>query len=622
MWAHDSIFTRKETGERVVRADYLPGFYGIRANARDPYDQVGFDELEEGILVIDPATPCRAGAITINPQPVLVVPGGTATFDVQLASPADLMRIRLEDGSDALTEVVSAQDDQMWADSDLGSIRFQAHAATVPGNSYELDAVVSFYLKVDPFACRIPVEVQVVWSTTGNAPPTVNITSPADRSSATETDMVTFQGTATDPEDGPLSGLALAWSSDVDGPLGIGEAIDRDDLSLGRHVISLTAADSEGLARSTSVTLDVLPNTPPVPTIDAPPDVSMFDAGESVAFQGTATDAQDGMLSGSSLVWTSDRDGLLGTGATFSRNDLSTGSHRVTLTATDRHRASASVFIDIEVAPNASPTVAITAPRDGERFDFGTPVALAGSAFDAEDGTLSGTALAWSSDRDGPLGTGESLTRADLSLGTHVVTLAATDRFGGTSTASVTIEIEAPNQPPTVSITEPAISIYLAGFAVPFAGSATDPEDGPLTGASLVWTSSWEGVIGTGTSFSYAGLRVGSHLITLTATDSEGATASATRSVTIQGSGNGTIRGRVEVTGLGVPGVTVSVTGPVNRSTTTDNNGRYTLSTLPAGTYTVSISNIPMGFVFSPTSRIVTIAAGQTVTINFTGSGG
>ena len=295
-------------------------------------------------------------------------------------------------------------------------------------------------------------------------------------------------------------------------------------------------------------------------------------------------------------MWASDRDGTLGTGTQLTKADLSLGRHVITLTATDHLGAVGTASVTIDIVPNDPPTATITSPADGQAFTMGESITFAGAGTDPQDGALSGASLAWSSDRDGALGTGESLVRDDLSTGTHVVSLAATDRHGATGSASITIEIEAPvvpNQPPVITITEPAIGTYLAGFAVPFAGTATDPEDGPLSGGSLVWTSSWEGVIGTGTSFTRSDLRVGSHVITLTAADSDGATASATRSVTIQGAGTATIRGRVQVPGLGISGVTVTATGPVTRSTVTNGNGNYKLSALTAGTYALTISNIP-----------------------------
>ena len=55
---------------------------------------------------------------------------------------------------------------------------------------------------------------------------------------------------------------------------------------------------------------------------------------------------------------------------------------------------------------------------------------------------------------------------------------------------------------------------------IPFIGVATDPQDGDLSGGALVWTSSLDGPIGTGTMFDASLSTVGMHVITLTATDS------------------------------------------------------------------------------------------------------
>ncbi len=69
---------------------------------------------------------------------------------------------------------------------------------------------------------------------------------------------------------------------------------------------------------------------------------------------------------------------------------------------------------------------------------------------------------------------------------------------------------------------------------IPFIGVATDPQDGTLSGASLVWTSSLLSTpIGTGTSFN-APLPAGTHIITLTATDSNSNTGTDTITLNVQ----------------------------------------------------------------------------------------
>lgn len=73
-----------------------------------------------------------------------------------------------------------------------------------------------------------------------------------------------------------------------------------------------------------------------------------------------------------------------------------------------------------------------------------------------------------------------------------------------------------------------------ANTDIPFIGVATDPQDGTLSGASLVWTSSLLSTpIGTGTSFN-APLPVGTHVITLTATDSNSNTGTDTITLNVQ----------------------------------------------------------------------------------------
>jgi len=119
--------------------------------------------------------------------------------------------------------------------------------------------------------------------------------------------------------------------------------------------------------------------------------------------------------------------------------------------------------------------------------------------------------------------------------GTYSVMLTVTDGSGQVN--SVTKSVQVPtttNTAPTASITAPSNASSVAqGTNVGFAGVGIDPQDGTLSGASLTWTSSRDGQIGTGTSFSTSGLSAGTHVITLTARDAQGLTGTASTTITV-----------------------------------------------------------------------------------------
>jgi probable HAF family extracellular repeat protein len=132
--------------------------------------------------------------------------------------------------------------------------------------------------------------------------------------------------------------------------------------------------------------------------------------------------------------------------------------------------------------------------------------------------------------------TGPTTRNTWASPGVYTVTLTVSDAGGLTGTATKQITIGTPpNRPPVATISAPSSgSEVLQGQDVNFSGTGADPEDGQLSGASLVWRSSIDGVIGAGNSFTRNDLSVGTHTITLTITDSKGATGAATTSVLIR----------------------------------------------------------------------------------------
>jgi hypothetical protein len=197
--------------------------------------------------------------------------------------------------------------------------------------------------------------------------------------------------------------------------------------------------------------------------------------------------------------------------------------------------------------PNTLPVVTITQPASGSSFVQGTSISFTGTASDAENGNLAAR-LVWSSNVNGPFGSGGAVSTSSLSAGTHTITASVTDNDGGSSSASISITVSAgppPNALPVVTITQPASgSSFVQGTSISFTGTALDVESGNLT-ASLVWSSSMNGTLGSGGSVSTSSLSAGTHTITATVTDNDGGSASASISITVNAPGAATAQVRV-----------------------------------------------------------------------------
>ena len=138
-------------------------------------------------------------------------------------------------------------------------------------------------------------------------------------------------------------------------------------------------------------------NTPPVVSISEPADQSEFFNTEVITFTGSATDSEDGALTGASLVWTSDVDGEIGTGETFTgtAGEATTGPHVITLTATDSDDATgmATVAITIVEATSAVSFASAIQPYlvdSGCTSCHGGSSPVAGIALDTYDGIVYG----------------------------------------------------------------------------------------------------------------------------------------------------------------------------------------------------------------------------------------
>jgi len=90
------------------------------------------------------------------------------------------------------------------------------------------------------------------------APPVPVIVSPSSGAIYAQVDYISFNGTVTDYEDGPLSGNSVNWTSDKNGFLGNGTYLNISNLSIGTHLITFRAKDNNGLTSSASTNIIVV----------------------------------------------------------------------------------------------------------------------------------------------------------------------------------------------------------------------------------------------------------------------------------------------------------------------------------------------------------------------------
>ena len=312
---------------------------------------------------------------------------------------------------------------------------------------------------------------------------------------------------------------------------GMGDILANGRLSDDGRELTLRAMDRTIVLRK-----DARGNRPPGIRIASPESGSHTPYGDPQIFRAEVTDPEDGTVDPSRIIWSTDRDGVLGTGSLLRAVVLSPGSHHVSVSATDSGGLSSGRIRPIFVTNDAPNPPQIQQPITGESFEAGQHIVFRGRASDPEDGVLRGDSLSWRSSISGEIGSGQLLSDS-LGVGRHTITLRATDSSDLSRSTSVGIEVVAAppgnNYAPSIRIVTPSHFDAVAQYdSIVFRATANDREDGSLPSESIVWSDRYIGAtgedireLGRGATitvsdlFSQPELDV-PHTITVTATDS------------------------------------------------------------------------------------------------------
>ncbi|MGY3317957.1 PKD repeat protein [Arthrobacter sp. TE12232] len=136
---------------------------------------------------------------------------------------------------------------------------------------------------------------------------------------------------------------------------------------------------------------------------------------------------------------------------------------------------------------------------------------------------------------DGGSGTGVTAQHTYAAGGTYTVRLTVTDNTGNTASVVHTVTVVAPpaNVAPTAAFTSTA-----SNLAVTFNGSGSADPDGTVTG--YAWDFG-DASTGTGATASHTYANAGSYTVSLTVTDDDGATGTASRTVSVTAPASNTV---------------------------------------------------------------------------------
>jgi hypothetical protein len=373
------------------------------------------------------------------------------------------------------------------------------------------------------------------------------------------------------------TGNATALNTDTAAPY----AFTLTGLTAGTTTYTAKVTDSAARTNTSNiVTITVVANALPTISIISPPTGTVLAAPASVTFVTNAADS-DGTLTkveffnGATLIGT-----VTSAPWNFTWSGVASGTYSISAKATDNQTGS-TTSAAITVIANNAPTVTLTTPTNGAIFTQPANITLTATASDS-DGTIQSVqflngATVLNTDAASPY----SFNWTNVAAGTYTITALATDNRGAISSSSATINVVAPNTPPVIigfMTTTPSV---VAGTQASLNLSVADDKPGvtaTLRDGSGVTVGSCGVFSGAAATCSWTPpAAVGVHTVRAVVTDSDGAVAIASATVSV----------------LAIPNAS-SVDYGSTTSTAGTISGSFSVNDAGAATYAIPIK-VPTG---------------------------
>jgi hypothetical protein len=317
---------------------------------------------------------------------------------------------------------------------------------------------------------------------TPNSPPWINLTNPLNGSIFSTGTSIILDAIGSD-SDGTISKVEF-----FNGTTKLGEDLTSPysyvwtNVPTGSYVLTSKITDNKAAVTTSSpINISVTnTNSVPVVTITSPANNSSFTAGSNITITAAASDS-DGAISKVEFFNGATKLGEDLTGPySYDWSNVLVGSYSLTVKATDNIGAvTTSSPINISVTnPNSVPVVTITSPANNSSFTAGSNITIGANASD-NDGTITKVeffngATKLGEDSSSPY----SFVWNNVIAGSYVLSATAIDNIGALSTSTaVSISVNNPNNPPTVTITSPGNnSSFTSGSTITITADAADSD--------------------------------------------------------------------------------------------------------------------------------------------------
>src|SRR5438105_2871593 len=321
----------------------------------------------------------------------------------------------------------------------------------------------------------------------------------------------TQRGTATPLDESglPLSNRTVTWGTST------AQVATVDNSGLIAAVApgnALITAASEGVSSQANLIV-AEPSPAPVSTVSVSLAAGSLSPGQTTQASAIPRDANNNVLAGRSIAWTSSNTGVATVNASGVVSAVAVGSAQIIATSESK---SGSATLTV-AAPAPVPVASVSVTLAASSLTPGQTTQATATTRDASNNVLTGRAITWSSSNTGVATVSSSGLVTAIAVGSVQIVAACEGKSGA---ATLTVNNPTPIAVASVSVTL-ANGSLTPGLTTQATATTRDANNNVLTGRTIAWNSSNNALATVSASGLVTAVAVGSVPITAT---SEGKT--------------------------------------------------------------------------------------------------